>query len=198
MRAGLQDPVHGAQRAFRATLDALARPGRIQCLAAGDTAWPLGDAAAQVLLALADEDTPVWWQHASDADAQWLRFHTGARCTAAKREARFAIVTDVSNLPALDEFAAGTAGSPEFSTTLLIEVPSLRDGPAVHAHGPGIATREELRIAGLPAGFWAQWHANHSAYPQGVDLLFTCGADLLGLPRTSRISRLEEVACTSR
>jgi len=50
-----------------------------------------------------------------------------------------------------------------------------------------------VRIAGLPDDFWAQWHANHASFPQGVDIVFTCAGVALGLPRTTRVRRLEEI-----
>ena len=45
-----------------------------------------------------------------------------------------------------------------------------------------------VALAGLPAAFWPQWQANHAAFPQGVDVFFTCGAQALGLPRTARVA----------
>lgn len=193
MKPGLIDPVHDAQRSFRAALQALARPGVTQPAGQTIEGLALGPAQANLLLALTDEDTAVWWQR-PDADLQqWLRFHTGARATGDAAAAAFAVVTDPGSLPALGEFAAGSLAEPEFSTTLLIEVPSLSDGSALHAHGPGIQVRQTIRIAGLPGDFWAQWQANHAAFPQGVDVFFTCGGQVLGLPRTTRISRVERV-----
>uniref|UniRef100_UPI001823FCAC phosphonate C-P lyase system protein PhnH n=1 Tax=Ramlibacter sp. TaxID=1917967 RepID=UPI001823FCAC len=134
---------------------------------------------------------PVWWQHATPALAQWLRFHTGAPQAGAARDAAFAVVTDARRMPALGTFAAGSLASPEFSTTLIVEVPSLTGGDPVQARGPGIRDAEALRIAGLPADFWAQWNDNHAAFPQGVDALFTCGGQVIGLPRTTRVQRQE-------
>jgi alpha-D-ribose 1-methylphosphonate 5-triphosphate synthase subunit PhnH len=193
LRAGLGDPVHDAQAGFRAALQALSRPGTVQTLG-----WPieglaLGGACASLLLALTDEDTPVWWQCPDAALAQWLRFHTGARVAAVPERAVFAVVTHPDRMPALDTFAQGSAQAPEFSATLLIEVPSLQGGPMAHAHGPGIRERQDLAVVGLHAGFWREWQANHAAFPQGVDVVFTCGEEAVGLPRTTRISRLQEV-----
>ena len=148
---------------------------------------------AQLLLALTDDDTPVWWQQQDNVAAQWLRFHTGASITESPSGAAFAVSLDASGLPALEMFAAGTAAAPERSTTLLLEVPSLDAGPAVEWRGPGIQDVQSVRIAGLPDGFWLQWQANHAAFPQGVDIVFTCANAVLGLPRTTRVRRLESV-----
>lgn len=184
---GLPDPVHDGQQAFRAALDAFARPGRIQALPREVPGWPLGPAQAMLLLTLTDETTTVWWQDATPAVQRWLRFHTGARSVAAPGQATFAVATHPAEMPELRAFDAGSDISPEKSCTVLVEVPSLRQGPALPAHGPGIPDEVELAVAGLPEGFWAEWIATHGRFPQGVDMLFTCGRELLGLPRTTRI-----------
>ncbi len=191
--AGLADPVHDAQHAFRAALAALSRPGRLVEIGRPIAGLPLGAAMAHLLLGLADDDSAVWWQHGDPDCSHWLRFHTGARRAAATGDAMFAVVTDARSLPTLEQFAQGTAAAPELSSTLLVEVPSLVDGPALQWRGPGIREAATVRIAGLPAAFWAQWQANHAGFPQGVDVFFTCGAQVLGLPRTTRVSRLEGV-----
>lgn len=190
---GLPDRVHDAQRSFRAALQALARPGRVQCAGSPIAGLSLGPAMAWLLLTLADDDTPVWWQQEGQALSRWLRFHTGAPVAQQPEQAAFAGVTDVGRMPPLDAFGAGSAAAPELSTTLLVEVATLQDGPRVQGHGPGIETAVDLRIGGLPAGFWSQWNANHARFPLGVDILFTCGDQVLGLPRTSRVRRLEEI-----
>lgn len=187
LSSGFADPVHDSQRAFRAALDALARPGRIQRIGESIPGVPLGAAMAHLLLALTDEDTPVWWQREEGELAQWLRFHTSATRALGPRDATFAAISDSIELPAIDAFDPGTAAQPEHSCTLIVEVRSLHSGPRVHAAGPGIRERQPLRIAGLPDSFWAQWNANHAAFPQGVDVIFTCGDEALGLPRTTRV-----------
>lgn len=190
---GFADPVHDAQRAFRSALDALARPGRRVELGQAVPGLALNPAMAHLLLALSDDDTPVWWQHGAGAPAQWLRFHTGAGTAALPPDAAFACITQPADMPALNAFAQGTAAAPELSTTLLVELASFDDGLALQWHGPGIQGSHTVRLAGLPGAYWTQWSANHAAFPQGVDVIFTCGAQAIGLPRTTRVSRLEGV-----
>lgn len=190
---GLVDGVHDSQQAFRAVLDALARPGQVRAIGAALPGVALGGALARLLLSLCDDETPVWWQRADTDLQQWLRFHTGAPIAERPEVASFAVFTDCGQGLALSDFAAGTAQSPEFSTTLLVELPSLTDGPTLDWRGPGIADVQRVGLQGLPDGFWAQWQANHAAFPQGVDMVFTCGEHALGLPRTTRVRRLEGV-----
>lgn len=190
---GFADPVHDAQLAFRTALEAMSRPGTQHSLGEPIAGLPLGAALAQLLLTLTDEDTPVWWQHGTPALRQWLRFHTGARCVDEPGEASFAVITSAADLPPLERFCPGTLQAPEHSCTLLLEVPSLAAGEPLQARGPGIQDYATLRIAGLAEGFWAEWQASHAAFPQGVDIFFTSGSQVLGLPRTARIGRLQEV-----
>ncbi|MBA4327868.1 MAG: phosphonate C-P lyase system protein PhnH [Polaromonas sp.] len=193
LSAGFGDPVHEAQAAFRAVLEALSRPGQRMAIGRPVKALALGPAMAHLLLALTDDDTPVWWQQPGTEAADWLRFHTGAPVAAAPAHAAFAVIVDVGAMPALEGFAAGSVESPEQAATLLIEVPSLSEGPVVEWHGPGIRDKQTVRLAGLPDSFWTQWQANHAAFPQGVDIVFTCADAVLGLPRTTRVRRLEGV-----
>ena len=193
LSVGFNDPVHDAQTAFRAVLNALSRPGRQVCVGHAVKGLALGPATAHVLLALADDDTAVWWQQDDGGGADWLRFHTGASQAASPIDAAFAVVVNAAKLPPLAAFAPGTAEAPEGSTTLIVEVASLDTGPAVEWLGPGILGIHTVQIAGLNDDFWTQWQANLALFPQGVDIIFTCANRAVGLPRTTRVRRLEEM-----
>jgi alpha-D-ribose 1-methylphosphonate 5-triphosphate synthase subunit PhnH len=193
LAAGLGDAVHESQEAFRAVMDALARPGQVRTIGAALPDVALGGAMARLLLSLTDDETPVWWHSADAALPQWLRFHTSAPVALTTATASFAVFADALPALVLADFAIGTAASPEFSTTLLIELPALSGGPELEWRGPGIQDVQRVALAGLPADFWTQWQTNHGAFPQGVDLIFTCGDQGLGLPRTTRVRRLEGV-----
>lgn len=190
---GLPDSVHDSQQAFRAALDALARPGQVRHLGPALPGVALGGALARLLLSLSDDETPVWWPDTATELPLWLRFHTGAPVAQQPDAASFAVISDLAHLSALIDFAPGSAASPELSCTLLIELPALTGGPSLEWHGPGMAQVQRVGLQGLPDGFWAQWQANHAAFPQGVDILFTCGDAALGLPRTTRVRRLEGI-----
>lgn len=190
---GFSDSVHDSQQAFRALIDALARPGQVRHIGPALPGVALGGALARLLLTLSDDETPVWWQGIMADLPQWLRFHTGAPLAQRPDAASFTVVTDLTQLSALADFAAGSNASPELSCTLLIELPALTGGPMLEWRGPGIADVQCVGLSGLPDDFWAQWQANHAAFPQGVDLIFTCGDEALGLPRTTRVRRLEGI-----
>ena len=190
---GLADGVHDSQQAFRAVLDALARPGQVRGIGPALPGVALGGALARLLLSLSDDETPVWWQSEDANLPHWLRFHTGAGVAQRPDVASFAVLADMGQMPKLADFAFGTAAAPEFSSTLLIELPGLTGGPALEWRGPGIEDVQHVGLQGLPFEFWTQWQANHATFPQGVDIVFTCGEDALGLPRTTRVRRLQGV-----
>lgn len=183
---GLADPAHDAQRLFRAVLDAFSHPGRVVVLGdAPDGVGPLSAAATAFVLTLVDRDTPLWLAPAFDVPPvrDFVRFHTGAPLVADAADALFAVLTP-DRTPLLDGFAVGTDRYPDRSATLVIDVPSLAGGPVHRLRGPGIATRAEVAIAGLPDSFWPEWRANHALFPCGIDVVFTSGVEVLALPRS--------------
>ncbi len=190
---GLPDVVHGSQQAFRAVLDALARPGIVCEIGEALPDVAEGGAMARLLLSLTDDETPVWWQRTDHTVQRWLQFHTGAGVAANPGVASFAVIHDLEAPFDLADFAMGSAESPEFSTTLIVELPALHGGPELEWRGPGIEVLQRVGLGGVPNHFWAQWQANHAAFPAGVDMVFTCGDQALGMPRTTRVRRLERV-----
>ena len=187
--AAFSDPVMAAQAAFRAVLDATARPGKIvavtQPLAAPA---PLAPGAAAIALTLCDHDTPVWLDaplSAVPAVSEWLRFHTGARVTDDAANAAFAFVADA--LPPLDRFNPGTLEYPDRSTTIVLQVESFAAGMGFVLSGPGISGQRAAQIAGLPADMPERLAANRRLFPRGVDLLLVCSTEVMALPRTTQV-----------
>ncbi|HYG88136.1 MAG TPA: phosphonate C-P lyase system protein PhnH [Azospirillum sp.] len=187
---GFPEPVLDSQRVFRAVLDAMALPGSLADLPLHVTApAPLDAATAAVLLALADVETPVWLDGASDNDGvrRHLRFHCGCPLTPDAGAADFAVVTEPAAMPALSAFKAGTDEYPDRSATLVVQVPTLSKGERWTLSGPGIRDRAQLSPGGLPAGFRDWLAENRAAFPRGVDVIFTSGRRLAALPRTTRL-----------
>ncbi len=185
---GFVEPVLDAQAAFRATLDALSRPGRIEELTLRlDPPAGVDAATAAACLTLLDGDTPVWLapHAAADRAAAWITFHTGAPVVSAAADAAFVVMLDAASLPALDSFDWGTDEEPQRGATLIVQVPALVGQGGWTLSGPGIATRAALRVDGLPEAFLAQRRAINGAFPRGLDILFTSGARLAALPRTT-------------
>ncbi|MBX3503184.1 MAG: phosphonate C-P lyase system protein PhnH [Alphaproteobacteria bacterium] len=188
MSPGFAEPVLDAQAAFRATLEAMSRPGRIEELTMRmDPPAGLDPATVAACLTLLDIDTPVWLapHAAADRAAAWIAFHTGAPLVASAGDAAFVVVLDAGSLSALDDFDWGTDEEPQRGATLIVQVPVLASEGGWRLSGPGIATRAALHVGGLPEAFAAQRRAMNGAFPRGVDILFTSGARLAALPRTT-------------
>ncbi len=112
----LPDPVLAAQSAFRAIMDAVARPGTVRALAGVSAPAPLSPGAAAIALTLFDHDTPVWLDHRLAPVPEvgaWLRFHTGAVVVAESRRAAFAVISDPGQTPPFDAFQLGKTEYPD-------------------------------------------------------------------------------------
>jgi alpha-D-ribose 1-methylphosphonate 5-triphosphate synthase subunit PhnH len=174
---GFADPVLDAQACFRAVLEAMSRPGRVQRVAAPpEIPAGLSPAAAAVLLTLVDADT-VLRVAAGPAAEAWLRFHCG--CPVARDGAAFVLDPAAT----LAELEAGTEEEPEGGATLLLEVSALEEGAGWRLTGPGIRDAHRLRVDGAPDGFLAEWAANRARFPRGVDVILCAGDRITALPR---------------
>jgi alpha-D-ribose 1-methylphosphonate 5-triphosphate synthase subunit PhnH len=178
---GFADPVLDAQANFRAVLEAMSRPGRVQAVLPPPEVPPgLSPAAAAVLLTLVDASTPLRLAAGAEAEA-WVRFHCG--CPLVRNGAAFVL----NATAALPELEAGTEEEPERGATLILEVASLEEAAGWRLIGPGIRDAHRLQVAGAPAGFVADWARNHARFPRGVDAILCAGTLLAALPRTVRI-----------
>lgn len=185
---GFAEPVFAAQHTFRAALMALAHPGRIVGVdLALERLPPLDVATAAIGLALLDHETALWLDGKLQAMAAYFRFHCGCPVAATPGAARFALLGDLRALPPLADFRQGSDEYPDESATLILQVDELAEDGPLQLSGPGIAGVTRLGVGGLDAGFWRQWPANNAAFPRGVDVFFTCGSRLCGLPRTTAV-----------
>lgn len=186
---GFADPVFDLQAVFRRMMEAFSAPGSIvETGLLASARAPLPPAAAAILAALADYDTPVWFEQPHDRAAAWLTFQTGARIADGPEGAAFAILAAGSNVAGWGRLPIGTAEYPDRSATLLLPVTSFRGGRPLVLRGPGIETSEEISVDGLPGGFLETMAANAAGYPLGFDLLLVCDSALVALPRTTKIA----------
>lgn len=191
--AGFADKVLSAQSTFRSVMDATARPGSIQRIASqagAPDAMMCGTAA--IALTLFDHDTPVWLDGRMSATAdvaKWLKFHTSAPIVSDSSTAGFALVGDPHGLPSLDRFAFGSNEYPDRSTTLILQVESLSDGPAIELRGPGIDGTVTLRASIQPQDLFERLAVNAALFPRGIDVVLVHDDAIVAIPRTTRLVR---------
>jgi len=188
--AAFLNPVLAAQATFRAVLDATARPGTIAQLDEPlQPPAPLISGAAAIALTLCDHDTPVWLDDGLRVQGvlDWLRFHTGARITDEPRTAAFAFVSAPREMPQFETFSLGTLEYPDRSTTIVLQVSQLNAGRCLLLSGPGIRSEQRLRVEPIPDDLPERLAANAGLFPRGVDLLFATHAEIVALPRSTRV-----------
>lgn len=201
---GFRHPVHGAQKTFRALLDAMSRPGRrvtlppealdgIEPPASALAGQPMARGTAALLLTLLDAETTVRLAGslASAAALSYLRFHTGVRSAWQDESPAFtaarAAEVDAGLWSRLD---LGTDEVPQRGATLIVEVPALgEDGRTRLAlRGPGIESAQPLAVSGLSAEFWLWRVRLQAAMPRGIDIVLVHDERIAAIPRSTRIA----------
>ena len=195
IEGGFATPALDGQAAFRAIMDAMARPGTVRRPATlARPPLPLTPMAATVALALCDHDTPLWLDpvlRGAESVKAWLGVHTGAPRAHTPAEAHFALVADPAALIALENFAQGSQDYPDRSTTLILQVRQLGTEDGLTLTGPGIETAARLAPDAMPRHFVEQWRQNNARFPRGVDMILCAQDGLACLPRTTRIAAAE-------
>lgn len=187
---GFSDYGQDANHVFRTCLDATARPGTVYSLDVDlSTPAPLLPSSAALLLALADYETTCWLDPTlanARGVAEYVRFHTGARISSTPDEADFAVAADVRAMPRISSFKQGTPEFPDRSTTLILQVESIKADGFQFA-GPGINGVSTVSCDPTPSDFQTQWRENRSAFPCGVDLIFVAATHIAALPRSAAL-----------
>ena len=111
LEAGFADPVHDAQRSFRAVLDAMSHPGRIAQVSGVTAPGPLGVAAGAVLLTLVDHETRLWIDPDAAAVRRWIEFHCGAQVVGDEADCAFALAIGVAEFGSVAGGVARVAGN---------------------------------------------------------------------------------------
>jgi len=191
--AGFADTVLSAQSTFRSVMEAMARPGSVQrIVSVAGTPVGMMRGTAAIALTLFDHDTPVWLDGRMSATAdvaKWLKFHTSAPVVADSSIASFALIGDPQSLPTLDRFAFGSNEYPDRSTTVVLQVESLTNGPAVELCGPGIDGTATLRASIQPHDLFERLAVNAALFPRGIDVVLVHDDSIVAIPRTTRLVR---------
>ena len=189
--AGFADKVLSAQSTFRCVMDAMARPGTVQqVIASVGTPGPMMRGTAAIALTLFDHDTPIWLDarmSESSEVAKWLKFHSGAPVLDDPSVCHFALIGNGSALPDLSRFSFGTNEYPDRSTTLILQVDSLKHGSAFELRGPGIDGTALLRAMIEPVDLFERLAINETLFPRGIDVVLVSGEAIVAIPRTTRL-----------
>ena len=182
LSGGFTTPAVQSSNAFRAIMEAMARPGTIQSVTGSMPPGPLSPAAGAVLLTLCDTDTPVRLAGAFACHEvqEWLAFHTGAPIV----ERAFAMfaVGSWEDLTPISGYPIGTPEYPDRSATLIVETSHI-EAEGATLTGPGIKDQASLTLPETPA-----FQSNSALFPLGLDFIFTHGDRLAALPRTTQVS----------
>jgi alpha-D-ribose 1-methylphosphonate 5-triphosphate synthase subunit PhnH len=189
--SGFADKVLSAQTTFRSVMDAMARPGSVHCIASASGTPPgVMRGTAAIALTLFDHDTPLWLDprmaEASEVE-KWLKFHTSAPIVSDSSICSFALIGNAAELPALDSFSFGSNEYPDRSTTLILQVESLREGLAFELSGPGIDGTTVLQATIEPLDLFARLAINAKLFPRGIDVVLVADDAVVAIPRTTRL-----------
>ncbi len=194
----LPNPALDSQATFRILLEAMGSPGEVRPLPCVVPSIPgLHGSLLQVLLTLADYETPVWVSPdlASEDLMRFLRLGPGCPIALDAGKASFAVAAIDEPLPSLQQFAQGTPLYPDQSTTLLLccRMLSMEGADRVMLRGPGVPLDENGKsgrsfgVGGGTQQFWDQVAVNHAQYPLGVDIVFMAPHAVAALPRSTAV-----------
>ena len=184
--AGFPEPVVDSQRCFRALMNGLAFPGRVQTVPASpETPRGWSPALAAATLTLLDAETPVWLDEAAATpDAlSMIRFHAGAPIVGQPEKASFCVLLEPATAP-YEAFPIGLDQYPDRSATVLIQTDALTAGPGHNLRGPGVDGVQSFGPKADLSAFWTAWRRNHALFPLGFDAFFFAGDEVVGLPRS--------------
>jgi alpha-D-ribose 1-methylphosphonate 5-triphosphate synthase subunit PhnH len=185
---GFAQPIEQSQQAFRLILKALSEPGHIVTLPDSPIWGALNAASTAALLTLADQETPIQLCLALESEQVLtnIRFHSGAPLANNPEEVCFALFDTQLQAADLQALPHGSEISPEFSTTVVVQLDSLEQGTALRLTGPGIEQQRVISPS-LPPVLLDYLINRPQRFPLGLDFLLTCGERLLALPRTTHV-----------
>jgi alpha-D-ribose 1-methylphosphonate 5-triphosphate synthase subunit PhnH len=97
------------------------------------------------------------------------------------------LIGDAGALPRLDRFSFGSNEYPDRSTTLILQVESLTQGPTLELRGPGIDGIAALQAAVRPTDLFERLQINQTLFPRGIDVVLVADDAIVAIPRTTRL-----------
>ncbi len=191
------DEVFHSQAHYRALLDSMARPGKINPLENVPLSPPPGfdRASACVALALLDSDVSFSALHAAEGVAAYVASTTNAR-EVDDTAADFQFAEGARAAEAIARTRAGTLLYPETGATVVVSVSKLSPEPipdsvALTLRGPGIESETRLWVSGIAPMALDELQEKNQEHPMGVDTVLCCEAahvpQVACIPRTTSV-----------
>ena len=165
-----------ANATYEALLWALSRPGQIRTLP--------GSGEAGIVEALLDRECRVY---ASDPRLIPALVRSGAE-VAELADADHAFLGTLQDVTSLATLRQGSDLYPDDGATVFI-LADLNQGAPVRLTGPGVDGVADLRVGGLPDGFW-QERARVMRYPMGFEVFLLDQDRVAGIPRSTQVELL--------
>jgi alpha-D-ribose 1-methylphosphonate 5-triphosphate synthase subunit PhnH len=184
-----------AARCFRKVLDSFAKPGtRVELPPLGDLSATLNAASASLALVLFDFQTALWLSPLLDRQdvRDFLRFRTGVPLVQEPGNAAFAICMASEFAGIHPRLSKGSAEYPDRSTTAVVQVQDFEAPQRVKLQGPGIRDAAVMSAAGFSLHEWTLLADDRILFPLGIDVALTSAASLVAIPRSTRITCLED------
>ncbi|HVO43852.1 MAG TPA: phosphonate C-P lyase system protein PhnH [Aggregatilineales bacterium] len=182
-------PAEAASRGtFLALMWALSLPGRVQML-------PVS-APVEAFTAIADSllDLETSFYTHDEALAAHCRRTTARAETVQRAEYLFLPHLQEDDLPTLASASIGTMLYPDQGATIIVggtvtngSNSSADRSTALRLTGPGIQGETAIAIGGIPPAFWTLREQTRR-YPLGWDIFVVSGAQVIALPRSTKIT----------
>ncbi len=115
-----------------------------------------------------------------------LCLHTNVPIATRLDDADFVLLSGNRFSYDLMALSCGSEVEPEKSTTVIVEVEGMHDGPCLKLTGPGIKTHRIISPR-LPGSVRDYLCNRPHAFPTGLDFLFTSGKKLFAIPRSTHV-----------
>lgn len=164
---------------FEEMMWALSRPGTIRSLPTSGLA-----AMAESLL-----DNECTFFVADDAVLEAALLRSGSRAVPVQQAGYvFTVLDTAEKVAALAELKVGSLTYPDEGASLFIPA-QFGFGQRLRLSGPGIKDEVSIAIDGVDQAFW-KFREQTIRYPLGFDVFLVDGAQVVGLPRSTKVEVL--------
>ena len=190
----LSESARKSQQTFRAVLDSMARPAKVNRLPVAGPRGGAWDGILSVAECLLDHEVSYWVSPGLEGGVEPELGRATRSRKAALGEARFLLARGTEAARCIAAASIGSIEYPDEGATLLVACDSLSQGPVqLRLSGPGVPGFRCLNVAGAPAGVFRALTERNRDFPLGVDLaLVSTDCAVACLPRSCSIEIVTE------